>query len=217
MRGLLIKDFKLMRGQKNFFLLIAAIAFFMTAASGEVSFSFGFLTFVVSLFSLSTITYDGFDNGNAFLFTLPISRADYVVEKYCFALLLGCGSWVAAIILSVIGSVIKGELPFSEIMMTAASILPVLFILQAIMIPFQLKFGGEKARIAIVIAFTLIAVICIAVIKCASMFGIDIVNTLESFSLPSMGILLAVIYAATIAFLLISMRISISIMQKKEF
>ena len=82
MKGLLIKDFKLMKMQKNFFLMMIAIVIAISFFQNEISFPLGFLPFVISLFSLSTISYDEFDNGNAFLFSLPISRKDYVKEKY---------------------------------------------------------------------------------------------------------------------------------------
>ena len=78
MKGLLIKDFKLMKMQKNFFLMMIAIVIAISFFQNEISFPLGFLPFVISLFSLSTISYDEFDNGNAFLFSLPISRKDYV-------------------------------------------------------------------------------------------------------------------------------------------
>ena len=83
MKGLLVKDFKLMKGQKNFFLIIAAIAASTAFFSDDTSFFMGFLPFILSMFALSTISYDEFDNGNAFLFTLPISRTGYTIEKYC--------------------------------------------------------------------------------------------------------------------------------------
>ena len=50
MKGLLIKDFKLMKGQKNFFLAIVAIALAMITLSPGTSFAIGFLGFVGSLF-----------------------------------------------------------------------------------------------------------------------------------------------------------------------
>ena len=73
MKGLLIKDFKLMMMQKNFFAMIVVIAVVMTVFTDDIAFPLGFLTFVVSMFTLSTISYDEFDNGNAFLFSLPVS------------------------------------------------------------------------------------------------------------------------------------------------
>ncbi len=66
MKGLLIKDFKLLKGQKNFFMTITAISIIMIIVSPGTSFPIGFLGFVGALFSLSSISYDEFDNGNAF-------------------------------------------------------------------------------------------------------------------------------------------------------
>ena len=69
MKGLLVKDFKLMMLQRNFFLLILVIVIGMMAFTDDVVFPLGFLSFVVSLFTLSTISYDDFDNGNAVSYT----------------------------------------------------------------------------------------------------------------------------------------------------
>ena len=82
MKGLLIKDFKLLKVQKNFFLLILCITIGMEIFTNSASSSFiiGFLSFVATLFTLSSISYDEFDNGNAFLFSLPITRKSYVTE-----------------------------------------------------------------------------------------------------------------------------------------
>ena len=66
MKGLLVKDFKLMKLQKNFFLLILVIAIGMIVFTNDVTFPLAFLIFIVSLFTLSTVSYDEFDNGNAF-------------------------------------------------------------------------------------------------------------------------------------------------------
>ena len=102
MKGLFVKDLKLMMLQKNFLLLILAIVIGMMIFTDDVIFPLGFLSFIVSLFTVSTISYDDFDNGNAFLFTLPITRNHYVSEKYFLGLLLGCMAWVLATVLGII-------------------------------------------------------------------------------------------------------------------
>ena len=73
MKGLLIKDFKLLKGQKNFFMAITAISIIMIIVSPGTSFPIGFLGFVGALFSLSSISYDEFDNGNAFSNSAPLT------------------------------------------------------------------------------------------------------------------------------------------------
>ena len=80
MKGLLIKDFKLMKMQKNFFLMMIAIVIAISFFQNEISFPLGFLPFVISLFSLSTISYDEFDNGNAF-FIQPSNQQKRLCER----------------------------------------------------------------------------------------------------------------------------------------
>ena len=103
MKGLLIKDFKLMLNQKKFFILIVlilgAIACFLDF---DYYFLIGYFMFICSLFTISTISYDEFDNGNAFLFTLPFSRSRYVEEKYCFGILAGTCSWFLSFVITLI-------------------------------------------------------------------------------------------------------------------
>ncbi|CVI65521.1 hypothetical protein NDGK_00234 [Clostridiales bacterium CHKCI001] len=217
MKGLLVKDFKLMKLQKTFFLLIVVIAVGMIAFTDDVTFPLGFLTFVISLFTLSTISYDEFDNGNAFLFTLPITRTNYVVEKYCLGLLLGCGTWIFATLLTMIASILKSTLPVADIMMIALMILPIMIVIQAIMIPFQLKFGGEKGRIALIGAIGLVFLIGVVIVKGAEMIGIDIANVINTLPIVNMGMLITIILAVAVVLFLISLKISITIMNKKEF
>ena len=88
MKGLLIKDFMLLKNQKSFFIIIVAAAIGMSTLMENSSFIIGYIAVIGSLFTLSTIRYDEFDNGNAFLYTLPITRKDYVYEKYEFLSLI---------------------------------------------------------------------------------------------------------------------------------
>ena len=218
MKGLLVKDFKLMMLQKNFLLLILAIVIGMMAFTDDVAFPLGFLSFVVSLFTVSTISYDDFDNGNAFLFTLPITRNNYVVEKYFLSLLFGCIAWILATVLGVIATLLKGTLPITDLMPISLIILPIMIVIQAIMLPFQLKFGGDKGRIAMIGVFGALAVIALVVVKGAkAIFNIDLVNIVDTLPTVSMGALAIIAIIVALLLLFISMKISLSIMNKKEF
>ena len=88
MKGLFVKDIELMKQQKQFFILVIVMGVILNlAGSGSVSFAIGYFTFVTAIFAITTISYDEFDNGLAFLMTLPVTRKQYVAEKY----LLGAG------------------------------------------------------------------------------------------------------------------------------
>ena len=218
MRGLFIKDFKLLMLQKNFLLLILAIVVGMMAFTDDVVFPLGFLSFVVSLFTVSTISYDDFDNGNAFLFTLPVTRNDYVIEKYFLGLFFGSIAWILTTALGVLTTVLKGTLSVTELILASLIILTVMIVIQAIMFPFQLKFGSDKGRIAMIGAFGALAVSALVIVNGAkAVFNVDLVNILDTLPAVSIGTLGVI--AVIIAFLLflISMGISLSIMKKKEF
>lgn len=218
MKGLFVKDLKLMMLQKNFLLLILAIVIGMMIFTDDVIFPLGFLSFIVSLFTVSTISYDDFDNGNAFLFTLPITRNHYVSEKYFLGLLLGCMAWVLATVLGIITTVLKDTLPITDLVQSSLMILPIMIVVQAITLPFLLKFGGDKGRIAMIGAFGGLAVITLVIVKGAeAIFNIDLVSLLDNLPTVSMGVLIAIAIIIALLMLLVSMKISLSIMNKKNF
>ena len=108
--------------QNNFLLLILAIVIGMMIFTDDVIFPLGFLSFIVSLFTVSTISYDDFDNGNAFLFTLPITRNHYVSEKYFLGLLLGCMVLGFGNCLGIITTVLKDTLPITDLVQSSLMI-----------------------------------------------------------------------------------------------
>lgn len=184
MKGLLIKDFKLLKGQKNFFMTITAISIIMIIVSPGTSFPIGLLGFVGALFSLSSISYDEFDNGNAFLFSLPITRKDYVLEKYIFGLISGIMFLLLGTVISLVVIGITKTGSFNEIFLTAGSLFPTILLILSIMLPLILKFGGEKGRIAIIGVMGLIFVIGLLLIKTTEYLGIDLyvlINKLPKF------------------------------------
>lgn len=208
MKGLMIKDFKLMSVQRQFFLLIIIIAFGMLLSAKDASmitFPLGFVMFVISLFGLSTISYDEFDNGNAFLFTLPITRKEYVLS-----FILAVVSFAVMLVFTLFISGQKEIASTSDIVMMALIFLPLIFLLQAIMLPFHLKFGQERGRIAIILLVG-------AVLLLGSLLqnmGIEWMQLL-----PNLGqsTLLLILYAASFVSLYLSLQISIRILSKKEF
>ena len=74
MKGLLIKDMKLMLNQKKFFVTIGFIAVMMAGVVKDTSFIISYMTVLGAMFTISTISYDEFDNGNAFLFSTTLAH-----------------------------------------------------------------------------------------------------------------------------------------------
>lgn len=219
MKGLLIKDFKLLKVQKNFFLLILCIAIGIEIFTDSTSSSFiiDFLSFVATLFTLSSISYDEFDNGNAFLFSLPITRKSYVIEKYGFGMILGSSFWAFGTLIVILKEVITHKYVSIDTVIAAFIILPIVFAVLAVMLPFQLKFGGEKGRIAIICTLVIVFLIGIVITKVANAFNINLSFLFHEIATLNSIILILVIIGITFFMLFVSYRISLSIMKKKEF
>ena len=224
MKGLLIKDFKLLKVQKNSFLLILCIAIGMEIFTNSTSSSFiivikfiGYLSFVATLFTLSSISYDEFDNGNAFLFSLPITRKSYVIEKYGFGMIMGSSFWAFGTLIVILKEIIAMKYVSIDTIMAAFIILPIVFSVLAIMLPFQLKFGGEKGRIAIICTLVIVFLMGIVITKVSNAFHINLSFLFHQIATLNRAVLILAIIGFTILMLSISYRISLSIMKKKEF
>lgn len=173
MKGLIVKDFKLMEGQKNFFLMVIAISVLVAVFNEEPSFITAYLPFIASMFTLSTISYDEFDNGNAFLFSLPVTRKEYIMGKYGFGIASGVVSWLLAILVAVVAGMFKENVIISDTIIAALIILPLIFIPFFVMLPLQLKFGGEKARIVVLLIIIITVVAGAAIGKAAKILNTD--------------------------------------------
>lgn len=217
MKGLLVKDLRLMLGQKRFFIVFLFIAVMLNFNS-DGSFVIGYMTFVCSVFVLSTISYDENENGYPFLMTLPVLRKTYAREKYVFGLMFSGSAWVVAVIISLIfkmGS--NSELMLTDFFLEAAIFVPLYIALIAVMLPFQFKFGGEKGRIAMLIACGIAFSTVYFSVKGLQMIGIDVEKIIVSLPVLHQGLLELLVFVISVVALLVSVAISSRIMCRKEF
>ena len=217
MKGLLIKDFRLIKVQKNFLFLIGAIGIGLALLSENTVYTIGFVSFIFSMLSISTISYDELDNGNAFLFSLPVTRKTYTIEKYCFGLFMGLGAWLAASFLSTAAGIGRGQETIGDLVITAFIVLPLVLFMLAVMVPVMLKFGAEKGRVAVVLLFAVAYLTMSLVAESAQQWGEDFLPMMDSLPEIGTGAFLGILIAAAVLILLLSMRISIGIIKKKEF
>ena len=107
MKGMLVKDFCILKLQKNAVLVLLAMCVVFTVFMKSPTYIVNLFPLYGFLLVLGTLTYDEFDRGYSFLFTLPVSRRGYVKEKYVFGLLFCGGIWILSVsrsVLSMCGS-----------------------------------------------------------------------------------------------------------------
>ena len=138
MKGLLIKDFLLMKNYKKVAMFMLIIGIFV--GMNDISFASGYILVFVSILSMSTITYDEANHGLNTLFTLPISKSDYVKEKYLFSLII---TGIGFVFVTILGCFRKSGFMETLVILSTA------LLLLALSLPFQLKEGNEKGRIVL--------------------------------------------------------------------
>ena len=216
MRGLLVKDFRLFFMQRQFWVMILLITFFFAVSGQSVHFIIAYATMLCSYFTISTVSYDELNRGYAFLFTLPISRRGYVLEKYLYALVLGGGAWAittagCAAYLYLTDPSWNG----AEWICVPGIIFPIMWLMIALMLPMQLKFGAEKSRIALIVLFAFV----FGMISCVAKLGLYLPQEFgfENLLKLGMGGQIAVGAAAVLAATALSAAVSMHIMSKKQF
>ena len=222
MKGLLIKDIRLMRSQGAVLLaMLILVALFLGVASSDVEpfFVVAYITIFLSIFVASTISYDEYDNGYLFLMTLPITRKKYVNEKYIFGILISIFAWCVgmaagtALMIAQGAKTGAGEWIGGNLMYVCIA-----WVFMSIMMPLRLRFDSEKARYANIIMFALIAAVAYGVSKISQYVPENILRNVSAFfnTLGNNGIL-ALCAGIAVAALLISYICSRHIMAKKEF
>lgn len=217
MKGLLIKDMRLMGNMKNSLLLILLIAIAMTTYIKDPTFLITYLGLIGTTFATSTLSYDEFDNGYSFLMSLPVTRKGYVLEKFGFGMLMSGGGWLLGTVLALVSGIVRGGVEPLDVLMNSLVLLPMVFFLLAVMIPFRLKFGSEKGRVIMICvagaAFLLFAVAA----EVFKRVHLDLDDIGGNLSLLSDGTIVVGAVVLGIVILLVSYRISVSILEKKEF
>ena len=148
MRGLFEKDIRIIKNQKKMMLIFAGMGVLLLLSGVEISFILPYMASVMTSVAISTISYDSMDNGNSFLFTLPVRRKDYATEKYFFVCGFGAVSaLIVAIACGILLLVRKSE-------MTAGAF--GVETMTDLLVPLQIKFGAEiYGRSSAVIKFCL--------------------------------------------------------------
>ena len=107
MKGLLVKDFKILMNQKKFMIMFFFVAIVLSF-SMDSSFIVSYISMIGTILTLSTISFDYQDEGYSFLMTLPIRRGDYAIGKYAFTVLgLAC-FWGISLVLQFASFFIQG-------------------------------------------------------------------------------------------------------------
>lgn len=219
MKGLFVKDMKLLFGQKRVLLVLLVQCVFF-AVMGVGSFTVTMMGMLLLVLTTGTINYDEADNGYAFLLTLPFTRREYVLEKY----LLGVTGGLLGVIVGLVSAwgvamAGGGQGGMQEPLMTAAAAAFVVCAGLAIILPVQIRFGSERGRTVLYIVPVCIALAGMLIGKMLpSGMRAAVKNALRYLD-QNVSVWRAAggIFALCLLLLIISVPIAVRLMEKKEF
>lgn len=221
MKGLLIKDIRLlMRQQRRFFMLLIVVVIMLNFLTESAEFALGYLSFLSVFFVLSTFSYDEYENGMPFLMCLPVARKDYVREKYVLGILAVGAGWLIGILCAVIFQTVQNGISaaaIGQLMRMAFFIIPVPLLWEAVTLPLVIRYGNEKGKIIAVIVVAIVCANGYLAVKVLQNRGIEPGKFVDSLFAEGLGVFAALALVLSAVVLAVSCVISQRIMRKKEF
>ena len=220
MKALFIKDWKLLKNQGKMFGAVLVFYGLLAVMDNSMGQSIlGSFLFLFGLFTISTISYDEYQHGMTYLMTLPIKRKTYVTEKYLFAMsLAGAGSLlvlVLELLYQVIVHPVMTNAAMWEILSSTCFMIPVVILFLALALPLNLKFGSEKGRS--LFSGMMLAIFFLGIVGAKKLKGSLLLEQIQTLLQAKVLLLVTAGILIYVSALVISYRISVRIIEKREF
>ena len=157
MKGLIYKDLQLMLKSKKISISFLFILIYGSVFPQHIMFVLSFITMVFCFLGFNSLSFEEFDNSVSYMITMPITRKQYVREKYWFSILFTTGGWLIS---TLICFLLQSEDVFLLFFIQALAILLSMILFQIVLIPIQIKYGSEMSRIVLFAIMGIILGIC---------------------------------------------------------
>lgn len=206
MKGLLLKDLYMMKAYCKSYVLIIAIFLAASFVGGNMFFIY-YPCLLCGMIPVNLLAYDERSRFIQYSAALPVSRVQFVSEKY----LMGLFSQV--IVLFITGTVqgirmgVNGTFSLNEFAVMMLSILLVSMLASSIPLPLIFRNGVEKGRIAY---YVMIGIVCGAGILFSEVFKGNLQNDIPS------GIIFVLLTVLGICVYVLSWYLSVVLYKKRE-
>lgn len=168
MKGLLLKDWYMMKAYCRSYLLIITV-FLAVSFAGEDNMFFMFYPCVFcGMLPINLLGYDERSRWLQYTGTLPCTKAQIVSAKYLIGLFVQLAMILVTCIVQAVRMAVSGGFAMDEFIVFILTLLTVAPLSSAISLPFIFKLGVEKGRIAY---YVMIGLICGASALAANLFN----------------------------------------------
>ena len=198
MKGLLLKDWYLTVKYLRMLILISLLFAAMSVFSPENGFFRIYPAVMFAMIPVSLYSYDDREKWTVYAQAFPVSRAQYVTEKYLFGAIC-TGALVALLtVLYLVTGADGGAVTLSLVLGLGSA---------SLMLPILFRFGAEKGRLAYLI---FIGVIC-GGITALSLSASSKNVSAATMPTPTLGLCVG-----AIMLYILSWRLSVALYQKRE-
>lgn len=153
--------------------------------------------------------YDTKSKFEQFAFSMPIKKSSFVLSKLFFAFVFGLFGSVCLFV----QLVIKSEMSIDNIIFISLITLVASVLISSIQLPFILKYGAEKGRLIMILTYFIVFALS-SLLKAKS----DLLTNVVEFFLNNSRVMIYLgIVLVSIVIIGMAIKISILIMEKKEY
>ena len=186
MKGLLLKDWYMMKKYCRSYLLIAVV-FIAVSLVGDNNLFFVFYPCLLcGMIPVNLLAYDERSHWDVYCGTLPVTRDMVVSAKY----IVGLGLQAVVFLLSALGQAVRiglqGRFDWESYLVLMSLMAMLSLFSSSITLPFMFKLGVEKGRMAY---YVMIGLVCAAIAAASVFFKGQLQNEIR-FKLPLVAVTL---------------------------
>ncbi len=159
MKGLLLKDYYLIRSVLYIILVVFAVVGIGMSFLTSTWVLTVLATVMLGMISVTTINMDKNSGWRKVSVVLPVSRKAILDSKYILYLLLSGAGLFLGVILSVVVSILKGQLDYQSMLVFVSISIAMALFSGSMTIPFAFLFSEEKSMLALIMAYPLSTVV----------------------------------------------------------
>ena len=148
MKGLLLKEFYLLKSQWMYILFVTVVFSLSFAGKGDGTLAAMF-SFISTVLMLNSLAQDEVDQWNQTALTMPLTCRQILLSKYLFALFLCFFGTVLGLLLTLVCRMTglgDGGMSWEVVVLGAMVSSIVILMIISLMVPLNLKFGVQKSR-----------------------------------------------------------------------
>lgn len=150
MKGLIIKD--ILNLKKGFKTVLAMLVFYIlwSLKIGDTTVLIGIITLLLTMMSITSMSYDDFARWDKYVLATPISRKKVVASKYILGIILSASGILLSTPIAYIITLFKGDMSGSQLILNSYIIFLISILFTCIILPLVYKFGVENSRMMMV-------------------------------------------------------------------